>query len=160
MTPAQQADALRKSVNRRVHVWLAWFFGLLSAGLIAAALLGAHPLCYALAAICALAAWATHRMAPYMVQAVQAMDTGEKLPGTVRITVTDTTDSVQYEATVHSPGTPAWQFEFIPLGWKPQAGDHAARVFRLAGVDWPPLVQVEGGLIQPRGRPRRLGGHG
>lgn len=156
MTPAEQADALRKSVNRRVHAWLAWCFALLATGLAVAALLGAHPMCWALAAIAALAAWAARAVAPYMIQAVQAMDTGEKLLGTVLVTVSDTTDSVQYEATVQGPGMPTWRFEFIPLGWQPQAGSHEARVFRLAGVEWPALVQIQGGLMHPRYRPRRV----
>ncbi|TAK83015.1 MAG: hypothetical protein EPO12_06365 [Aquabacterium sp.] len=156
MTPTEQADALRKSVNRRVHAWLAWCFTLLAACLAAAPLLGAHPLCWALAAIAALAAWATRGAAPYMIQAVQAMDTGEKLLGTVLVTVSDTADSVQYEATVQGPGMPAWRFEFIPLGWQPRAGSHEARMFRLAGVEWPALVQVQGGLMHPRYRPRRV----
>lgn len=156
MAPAEQIDALRKIVSRRVTVWMVRFAVALAIGLAVAGLLTRHPLYFVLCGFAALLAVTARQTTPHIHNAVKALDGGVRRAGSVQVTVTEWSDSRSYAATIRVSKSQQWSFEFIPLGWRPQEGTHEATVFGVAELEWPALVQVEQGLIYPRYTPRRL----
>ena len=66
----------------------------------------------------------------------------------------ESSDSPAYHAVTHDRGV-AWKFEFLPLDWKPAAGQHAAELVYLRNVDWPVLVLLADGIAVPRYAPKR-----
>jgi hypothetical protein len=101
----------------------------------------------------AVVAYSAHRTGPHIMNAAQAAIAGEKSAGSVQVEVTRWSDSESFHAVVEVPSSGTWRFEFIPLGWQPVEGEHRATVFRLPGIAWPALVQVEQGVMYPRQTP-------
>jgi hypothetical protein len=44
--------------------------------------------------------------------------------------------------------------EFIPQGWKPEAGDFEMELIHINDVPWPVVVFSEQGIISPRYKPK------
>jgi hypothetical protein len=156
MTPSEQIDALRKMAHRGVIVWVERGSLVLAFGLAVAGLITWHSAYFFLSVFVVGIAFLVRETRPHIRRAVQALDFGIRLSGTVQITLAQWTDSVSYHAINQGFLSNNWRFEFIPLGWRPQEGDYEATLFTVQGVEWPALVQVEQGILIPRSKPERL----
>jgi hypothetical protein len=107
-------------------------------------------------ALVAVIAYSVHQTGPHIRNAARAAIGGEKIAGSVKVEITRWSDSDTFYATVAMPSLGAWRFEFIPLGWKPIEGEHPATLFRLPGITWPALIQVQQGVFYPRQTPKPL----
>ena len=153
MTPPEQIEALRKMASRGILIWIALGSALLAIILGIASSFVWNPIYLMISFLAAVIALSARQAMPHIHRAASALDLGIKSQGKVQVTADESSDSVTYFATVPSAGSEKWIFEFIPLGWHPKEGSHEAAFFRIPGVAWPALIQVEQGIIYPRSQP-------
>jgi hypothetical protein len=156
MTPDQQMEALRAMAARAAPVWLKYGLTIAAATSIAACVIRRESVFLALGAIAAVVALSTRTSTPHIFNAARALTHPTSSVGTVLIEVTQWSDSPSFHATAFVTDAQRWKFEFIPLGWNPQAGIVNATLFYIAGVEWPVLVRTEHGILFPRGDPERI----
>ena len=138
---------------------LAWLFRclvMLSFVLLALGLYTQQPPYFMAFALLAVIAYAAHQTGPHIKNAARAAIAGDKVAGSVNVEVTRWSDSDTFYATVAMPSSGTWRFKFIPLGWTPIEGEHPATLFRLPGITWPALIQVQQGVFYPRETPKLL----
>jgi hypothetical protein len=157
LTNIQQADAIRAMARRRMPHWLKWILAL-TALLLGIAGLYTQQTPYFIGFLCmAIIAYSAHHSAPHIDAAAQALDTGDRIAGTVTIEISRWSDADTYHASVAMAEADVWRFEFIPIGWHPVAGQYPATFFRSQGLAWPALIQIEAGIMYPRNTPKLEG---
>ncbi len=154
MNASQQIEAIRVMARRRTAQWLKWVLVLASLLFAITGLYTRQTPYFIGSGLAAIIACAAHQAAPHIQAAARALDTGERSPGTVTIEVAGWSDSDKFHARIVMADSGVWRFEFIPLGWKPVAGQYPATIFRLPGLAWPALVQIEAGVMYPRYTPK------
>jgi hypothetical protein len=149
----EQLNVLRPTIPfaARMHQWL--LVGASGSALLAAILWNPAPLL--IAAFLAVVALAERRAGPNLVAALRAYDTGAPEFGEVRITLSEGDSANHYHASVRGGAHPEWRYDFVPQGWQPAEGEHAARIWRAGPEGRPVLAVVEGGILIPRSLPRR-----
>lgn len=115
-----------------------------------------HPAGYMVALFLAVVAFSAIKSAPHIRYAVLATQRGMPSRGTIAITITAWSDTESYQATVTDRLGHAWEFEFIPQGWKPEAGQSEAVIYTIPSIAWPVLVSTTQGLLFPRYQPKRI----
>jgi len=156
MTPEQQLLKLQRTDNEALRI-LGRSLLTLAAVLLCAAAYHYHEAMFAMAgvflAVVALSIW---KSAPHRRHAVRASRQGIPYSSTLTITVTESSDASAYQATVRDRFGTSWEFEFLPQGWKPAAGQTPAELFSIADIAWPVLIRTEHGILYPRYTPKRL----
>ena len=155
MTVATQLDSIHTMAQKRQMQWLKWIFAVLSVALFAVGLYKQHFSYFMFMAIAALFAYLAYSTAPHIRRASEAHRLNNRTDGNVTIEVDNSSDSVSYYATV-TLGSQSWRFEFIPLGWKPVAGETRATFYLLPSLAWPALVEVGAGILYPRDTPKQM----
>jgi hypothetical protein len=153
LTVEEQIDLLRPAVRtglaRRLHWWL---IGLAAAfGLVGLVLW--HPVPLMISAFLGVVGLAERQAGPNLEVAVKAFDQGTPSTGHASITIKsgDTVD--HYHVVLRQEGRPEAAYEFIPQGWRPVAGTHPARIWRMPADGSPVLATIEQGVLIPRRRP-------
>jgi hypothetical protein len=100
-----------------------------------------------------LGVFVSHEIEPHVLAASQAIRKGSQSEGIVEIEIERTSDDHKFYVTVIDEQSRGWQYQFRPLGWKPVAGQMRAKLYTLPDVDWPALIEVEGGVIHPHNKP-------
>lgn len=113
-----------------------------------------HPAGYMVALLLAVVAVSAIKSAPHIRHAVLATQRG--MPSRGNLTITAWSDTESYQATVTDRLGHVWEFEFIPQGWKPEAGESEATIYTIPSVAWPVLVSTTQGLLFPRYQPKRI----
>ncbi|GAA6143449.1 hypothetical protein NBRC116584_32670 [Hydrogenophaga sp. 5NK40-0174] len=134
--------------------WLKGFSVVLCAALLAFGIYAGQLQYFMFAILPALIAYSAHQTGPHIRAASRALRSGMQMQGLVEIEVEDSSDSQTFYATVASEPDQKWRFEFIPLGWKPAAGQMQATLYTLHGISWPALIEVQAGVIYPRYTPK------
>jgi hypothetical protein len=154
MTLDQQRRSLRQMARTDVMKRLRLACALLTLGLLAGGLFTRHPP-YFMGALMSAVVWAAvWRSGPHLAHAAQALSDGQPEAGRLCIEVTRWSDADTFHATTWGGQSGGWRFEFIPLGWAPQAGEHAARLYLLPGLAWPAVVELPDGLLFARDTPQ------
>jgi hypothetical protein len=131
-----------------------WILGTAAVCIIAAVLFW-HPWPLMIGVFLGIAGLGEKRSGPNIVQAVLAYDCGTETHGEVSIAV-DSSDAVsRYYATVREQGHPEWDYEFIPVSWKPANGIFPALIWRHDIGKHPVLTAVEDGILIPRSDPKQ-----
>ena len=142
--------AAKTRVGRNLQHWM-------QGSAVALALLSAliwNPIPLMLALFLGIVGIAERRAVPNILNALRAYETGVAAPGEVSISTICWDTDTHYHALVREPGRPDWTYEFIPQGWQPETGTHAARIWRLPGREAPVLVATEDGILIPRALPQ------
>ncbi len=117
-----------------------------------------HPIPLMFATFLALVGWGSRAAGPLLVAAIAAYDTATPTHGQVTISISNDGDTDRYYAVVSERGEPDWKYEFIPQGWRPLAGSHAVRIWRLEPETPPAITAVEAGILVPRDWPANAPG--
>jgi len=157
MTSVEQQIAnlkpcVKSGIARRFHVYL-FAGGIL---LIILSIVLWHPIPLMLAAFFGLVALGSRESGPLLETAIQAYETVEPVAKEVTILIESDGDSDRYYATVIADKEAAWRYEFIPQGWNPVAGTHAALIWTLPSSTSPNLISVPEGIMIPRYKPKLL----
>lgn len=150
-TVEQQISALRPTIRFAANMHQ-WFLVGAAVGIIAAIYFW-HPVPLMTAVFLLLVGLSEQRAGPNIVAAISAYDSGTPTVGSVSVRISCWDDSKHYLATVHEADCANWEYEFVPQGWQPDAGDYPARIWRIARQGPPVLAVVENGLMIPRYRP-------
>lgn len=143
--------ATKYSVARNLHHWML-------GGAAALALFSAviwHPIPLMIALFIGIVGASERRAVPNIQSAIRAYDTASASFGEVLISLTCWDTDAHYHAVVREHGRPDWAYEFMPQGWLPVAGAHAARIWRLDGCDAPALAATDNGILIPRYDPKK-----
>jgi hypothetical protein len=154
MTVGEQIAEIRQAARRKVSARLGWALWPLCAGLCIGGLRAGEWLYFLCAGFAAIVAYSSHQAAPHISAAVRALDEGEQHQCATRIEVESWSDSDTYTVLVFMPNAMRWRFDFVPLGWKPQAGIFQSTVYCLTEPAWPVLVRFDEGIAIPRAKPR------
>ena len=154
MNTREQKNAIHSMARGGLMHWLKWFSLVLCAVLVALGLYTSQPPYFMFMIFPALMAYSAHQTGPQIRAASQAMRSGNQSEGLVRVEIEPSSDSETFYATVAIEPSREWRFEFIPLGWMPVAGQIRATLYTLHGLDWPALIEVEGGVMYPRYAPK------
>jgi hypothetical protein len=103
-----------------------------------------------------LIAFSTHQTGPHILAASEAIHSGTQSVGAVKLEIDSSSDSDKYFATVTCESYCTWRFEFIPLSWKPIEGQTQAALYSLNHLEWPALIEVEGGVMHPLYEPKQV----
>ena len=157
MSPVEQQIAnLKPSVKsgaaRHFHVYL--FNGAILLVILSAVLW--HPVPLMLAAFFGLVALGSRESGPLLLTAIQAYETAKPVASEVTVSIESDGDSDRYYVTVITDEESAWRYEFIPQGWNPVAGTHAASIWRLPSSTLPNIISVPEGIMIPRYKPKLL----
>jgi hypothetical protein len=150
----QQIDNLRPTVGfaAQMHKWL-----LLGAALgVIASLLIWNPIPLMFSVFLAVVGFSEKRAGPNIVAAISAYDSEAPAPGNASITITCWDMDNHYHVRLHEEGHPDWTYEFVPQGWQPAAGSHAAKVWRSGLEGKPVLSVVKEGVMIPRYDPKTV----
>lgn len=144
----EQIARLRPSLcfAPQMHLWLLVVAAL---GVVFAAVFW-HPVPLMFAAFFGIVAWSEQQAGPNIQRAILAYDAGTPAPGEITIQIAAGDSGNTYRAIVHEPGHEDWEYAFIPQGWQPIAGRHAARIWRAEGNHRPLLAVVAEGILIPR----------
>ena len=159
MDVRKQKEAIHLMARSHMQ-WLKWFSMVLSVVLLAFGLFTKQPLFFMFMILPLLIAVSAHHTGPYIRAASEAIRSGTQSDGEVKIEVESSSDSDKFYATVASEQSCTWRFEFIPLGWKPIEGQTRATLHALRGSEWPVLIEVEGGVMYPRYKPKQVSSAG
>ena len=146
----QQIDNLRPAAKSglaaNIHNWLV----AIAVGLVILSIFLWNPIPLMIAIFLGVVGISERSAGPNIAAAINSYDTTQATFGEVTITITCWDTDNHYHAHVQEIGQPAWEYEFIPQGWKPAAGSYAARIWR-AGNGGPPTLTIVGdGILIPR----------
>jgi hypothetical protein len=156
MDVRKQMEAIHSMARGGLMQGLKWFSIVLSAVLAALGLYTGQPPYFMFMVLPVIIAYSAHQTGPHIRAASQAIRLGTQSEGVVKIEIDPSSDSETFYATVTTEPSREWRFEFIPLGWKPIAGQMRATLYTLRHLEWPALIEVEGGVMYPRDKPKRL----
>lgn len=145
--------AMKWRVGRNLHNWLMGTGALLAI----LSLATWSPIPLVCAVFFAIVGISERRAAPNLLNALAAYDTRPPSLGEVTITITRWDSDNHYHALVRERGHADWDYEFVPQGWSPATGSHAARIWRSEGTGAPALAVVDEGLLIPRYDPKPAG---
>lgn len=160
MEVCRQKEAIHSMARGSHMAWLKRFSIALSVVLLAFGLYTMQPPYFMFMIFPLLVAYSAHQTGPHIRAASKAIRSGTRSDGEVRIEIDSSSDSEKYFATVAGKNSFSWRFEFIPLDWKPIEGQSRAMLYTLRGMDWPALIEVEGGVMYPRYTPSRVSNAG
>ena len=153
MDATKQMEAIHSMARDGLMQWLKWVSVALCAVLAALGLYTSQPPYFMFMILPVLIAFSAHQTGPHIRTASRAIRSGSRNQGLVRIEIEPSPDSETFYAVVASEPSHQWRFEFIPLGWKPVAGQMQATLYTLRGLGWPALIEVDGGVMYPRYEP-------
>lgn len=107
-----------------------------------------------IAAFLAIVGLGSRRTGPNIAAALTAYDSAPPTLGQVVVSITAGDSTDRYRATLHEDGHADWEYEFIPVGWRPEARRYSARIWR-TDHGCPLLTVVDEGLVIPRYDPTR-----
>jgi hypothetical protein len=93
---------------------------------------------------------AERQAGPNIVAAMNAYHAGIPSAGWVSIRFECWDSDNSYHATVREDGHADWEYEFIPQGWQPRAGNFPAQIWRADTAGRPVMAVVEEGIMIPR----------
>ena len=160
MDVRKQKETIQLMARRSHMQWLKWFSMALSVVLLAVGQYTKQPSYFIFMILPLLIAFSAHQTGPYVRAASEAIRSGTQRGGEVKIEIDSSSDSDRFFATVAGKQSCAWRFEFIPLGWKPIEGQTQATLHALRGSEWPVLIEVDGGVMYPRYKPKQVSGAG
>jgi hypothetical protein len=157
MSPVEQQIAnlkpsVKSGVARHFHAYL--FAGAILLVILSAVLW--HPMPLMLAVFLGLVALGSRESGSLLQTAIQAYETAKPVASEVTVSIESDGDSDRYYATVVTAEESSWKFEFIPQGWNPAAGTHAALIWCLPSSTIPSLISVPEGIMIPRNKPKLL----
>ena len=152
----KQMEAIHSMARGGLMRWLKWFSIVLFAVLAALGIYTGKPPYFMFMILPVLIAYSAHQTGPHIRAASQALQAGNKSEGLIMIEIEQSSDSERFYVAVAPEPSREWRFEFIPLGWKPVAGQTRATLYTLPDLDWPALIEVEGGVMYPRYKPKRV----
>src|SRR3989339_58770 len=141
--------ATNNRVGRNLHRWM---LGSAAALALLSALIW-NPIPLMIALFLGFVGIAEHRAVPNILNALRAYESGVATDGEVTISTTCWDTDTHYHAIVQEPGRQDWTYEFIPQGWLPETGTHAAKIWRSADREAPVLAATENGILIPRYEP-------
>ena len=157
-------EQIEKLKQLKYAVFLPWMAPALVSATVALVLSGAFSGqigFYLAASLTGFAALAAHLAIPYRHYAARGLLQGVRLNGTIEIAKRKWTIDAQgfesFTGCVSMDNRPMWQIDFAqPDGWEPILGIHPAELVFIRGKDWPVAALLEGGILYPSGRPKRL----
>ena len=153
MTPDEQIAAILKMASNSSAKWLVRLLVTTSLALGALGFWGWRPVYFMPIPLLAAVAYSANRVMPRVQDAARAITSGERVKGRVTLSIASWSGDDRYYAEVEEPSLGSWRFEFIPLGWTPSPGVHSGTLFRVPGVRWPALIQLDHGVLHPRDVP-------
>ena len=160
MDVRKQKEAIHSMAHGNHMQWLKRFSIAVSVILLAFGLYTMQPPYFMIMILLLIIAYSAHQTGPHLRAASKAIRSGARSDGEVKIEVDSSADSEKYFATVAGKNSFSWRFEFIPLDWKPIEGETRATLYTLRGMEWPALIEVEGGVMYPRYTPSRVSNAG
>lgn len=145
-------NAVASPVLRQLHYWMV---GTAVVLVIASAVLW-NPVPLMIGAFIGLVGIGGRQTIPNILNALHAYESVPPATGTAAISITCWSDDNNYQVVLREAGQPDWGYEFIPQGWTPVEGTHAARIWRLSGHPAPALAAVDDGVLIPRYDPKRV----
>lgn len=109
---------------------------------------------FIVAGFSAIVILAARSSAPHIRYAAKAIRHGRHIAGTFDVSLDTTRDSDAWVALVRTGEQLEWQFEFVPLYWKPTAGRFTGQVIFIDDVTWPVLCFVGDNVMHPRYEPK------
>lgn len=149
-TVEQQIASLRPRLS--IHRW----FLVLSAILVAIAIIFSSPLPLIFSIFFTIVGIAEHRAASNIARAIRAYDLENPITGEILISITHWDTNNHYYARVYGQDKHDWEYEFIPQGWMPNSRRYHAKIWSIKESEKPLLVVVEEGIIIPRYHPKQL----
>ena len=153
LTPREQIDKLTQSsyilTSRGFNIGV----GALLIILLAAVILTKHPVLIMLLIFSVVVIVGARSSRQHLRNAAFSIARGTPMDGTAMISIETPLDDDRFYATINGQDNKSWKFEFIPQGWRPQAGTVSVTVYYLKGISWPTLMVGQDGIMIPRYKP-------